>query len=214
MRTTTSTFNAWIHLYALALATIMLSACNVESLNEKFEEALKTGNLTEAELHLKKMNDDNDSRHYGGLLIQEYIYIDNLDRAIYVFENITGHCSMSDAQYTSLYSNAEFTQKYAKKIYDALLKNGRYDEAWEYHTRSYKNADYPGNAPDYFSYMNDVIIVMCQKGKHAEAQQFIKQKSIWFLKNVNNHKYGNTYPNYYRYENMCEELNHVFNTVQ
>ena len=77
MNTTTSTFNAWIHLYAFALATIMLSACNVESLNEKFEEALKIGNLTEAELHLKKMNDDNDSRHYGGLLIQEYISIDN-----------------------------------------------------------------------------------------------------------------------------------------
>ena len=54
MSITTSTFNAWIHLYAFAVTTIMLSACNVESFNEKFEEALKTGNLTEAELHLKK----------------------------------------------------------------------------------------------------------------------------------------------------------------
>jgi hypothetical protein len=121
---------------------------------------------------------------------------------------------MSDTQFTALYKNAEYTKKYAKIIYYALLKNGRYDEAWEYHTRSYKDTDYPGNAPDYFSYMSDVIIEMCQKGKHAEAQQFINQKSIWFLKNVNNHKYGDTYPNYYRYENMCEELNHVFNTVQ
>ena len=180
MNTTTSTFNAWIHLYAFALATIMLSACNVESLNENFEEALKTGNLTEAELHLKKMNDDKDSRHYGGLLIQEYISIDNLDRAIYVFENITGHCSMSDAQYTSLYSNAEFTQKYAKKIYDALLKNGRYDEAWEYHTRSFKNADYPGNAPDYFSYMNDVIIVMCQKENMQRRSNLSNKKAYGF----------------------------------
>ena len=214
MITTTSTHNAWRHLYVFAIAIIMLSACNVESLNEKFEEALKTGNLTEAELHLKKMNDDNDSRHYGGLLIEEYISIDNLDRAIYVFEHITGHCSMFDAQFTALYKNAEYTKKYAKIIYNALLKNGRYDEAWEYHTRSFKDSDYPGNAPDYLSYMSDVIIEMRQKGKHAEAQQFIKQKSIWFLKNVNNHKYGDTYPNSYRYENMCEELNHVFNTVQ
>lgn len=213
MSTTTSTFNAWRHLYVFAIAIIMLSACNVESLNEKFEEALNTGNLTEAELHLKKMNDDKDSRHYGGLLIEEYISIDNLDRAIYVFEHITGHCSMSDTQFTALYKNAEYTKKYAKIIYYALLKNGRYDEAWEYHTRSYEDTDYPGNAPDYFSYMSDVIIEMLQKGKHAEAQQFINQKSIWFLKNVNNHQYGDTYPNY-RYENMCEELNHVFNTVQ
>ena len=214
MSTTTSTYNAWRHLYVFAIAIIIFSACNAGSLNEQFEEALKTGNLTEAELHLKKMNDDKDSRHYGGLLIEEYISIDNLDRAIYVFEHITGHCSMSDTQFTALYKNAEYTKKYAKIIYYALLKNGRYDEAWEYHTRSYKDTDYPGNAPDYFSYMSDVIIEMLQKGKHAEAQQFINQKSIWFLKNVNNHKYGDTYPNYYRYENMCEELKHVFNTVQ
>jgi hypothetical protein len=214
MSTTTSTYNAWRHLYVFAIAIIIFSACNAGSLNEQFEEALKTGNLTEAELLLKEMSDDNDSQYYGGLLIEEYISIDNLDRAIYVFEHITGHCSMSDTQFTALYKNAEYTKKYAKIIYYALLKNGRYDEAWEYHTRSFKDSDYPGNAPDYLSYMSDVIIEMRQKGKNTEAQQFINQKSIWFLKNVNNHKYGDTYPNYYRYENMCEELNHVFNTVQ
>lgn len=214
MITTTSTYNAWRHLYVFAIAIIIFSACNAGSLKEQFEEALKTGNLTEAELLLKEMSDDNDSQYYGGLLIEEYISIDNLDRAIYVFEHITGHCSMSDAQFTSLYKNAEYTKKYAKIIYDALLKNGRYDEAWEYHTRSFKDSDYPGNAPDYLSYMSDVIIEMRQKGKNTEAQQFIKQKSIWFLKNVNNHKYGDTYPNSYRYENMCEELNNVYNTTQ
>lgn len=214
MITTTSTYNAWRHLYVFAIAIIIFSACNAGSLNEQFEEALKTGNLTEAELLLKEMSDDNDSQYYGGLLIEEYISIDNLDRAIYVFEHITGHCSMSDAQFTTLYDNAEYTKKYAKIIYDALLKNGRYDEAWEYHTRSFKDSDYPGNAPDYLSYMSDVIIEMRQKGKNTEAQQFIKQKSIWFLKNVNNHKYGDTYPNSYRYENMCEELNNVYNTTQ
>jgi hypothetical protein len=197
-----------------AIAIIIFSACNAGSLNEQFEEALKTGNLTEAELLLKEMSDDSDSQYYGGLLIEEYISIDNLDRAIYVFEHITGHCSMSAAQFTTLYDNAEYTKKYAKIIYDALLKNGRYDEAWEYHTRSFKDSDYPGNAPDYLSYMSDVIIEMRQKGKNTEAQQFIKQKSIWFLKNVNNHKYGDTYPNSYRYENMCDELNNVYNTTQ
>ena len=214
MITTTFTYNVWRHLYVFAIAIIIFSACNAGSLNEQFEEALKTGNLTEAELLLKEMSDDNDSQYYGGLLIEEYISIDNLDRAIYVFENITGHCSMSDAQFTTLYDNAEYTKKYAKIIYDALLKNGRYDEAWEYHTRSFKDSNYPGNAPDYLSYMSDVIIEMRQKGKNTEAQQFIKQKSIWFLKNVNNHKYGDTYPNSYRYENMCEELNNVYNTTQ
>ena len=64
MITTTSTHNAWRHLYVFAIAIIIFSACNAGSLNEQFEKALKTGNLTEAELLLKEMSDDNDSQYY------------------------------------------------------------------------------------------------------------------------------------------------------
>lgn len=46
------------------------------------------------------------------------------------------------------YSNATYTELFSK-IYNALLKAGRYEEAWGYHARSYDGEDYPGNAPDF-----------------------------------------------------------------
>lgn len=195
-------------LYAVAFC--LLTACGASS-SEKCEAALNMGNLKEAEQHLKEIDDRDACRYYGGLLIDEYLAIGNLDRAIYVFDSITGHCSMYDMQWHN--ANATYTRAYAKKIYNTLLKENRYDEAWNYHGRSYDSEDYPGNAPDYFAYMSDVIIAMCSSGQSAQAQQFIKQKSVWFLKNVDNHEWGKDYPNY-RYDIMRSELNKVYNNAQ
>lgn len=190
----------------------LATSCTM-SAKEQCEAALTKGNLKEAETHLKEIKDAAQCRYYGGLLIDEYLAIDNIDRAIYVFDKITGHCSMYQMQYSYSYSSADYTQAYSKKIYNALLKAGRYDEAWSYHSRSYDSENYPGNAPDYFAYMADCIMQMCSSGNAAQASQFIKQKSMWFLKNVDNHKWGEDYPNY-RYDIMCSELNRVFNSVQ
>ena len=195
-----------------AMAFCLMTACGASS-SKKCEEALNVGDLKEAESHLKEINDDDVCRYYGGLLIDEYLAIGNLDQAIYVFENITGHCSMCEMQYNSLYASAGYTQKYSKKIYNALFNESRYDEAWNYHAHSYDSEDYPGNAPDYFAYMSDVIIAMCSSGQSAQAQLFIKQKSVWFLKNVDNHEWGKDYPNY-RYDIMRSELNKVYNNAQ
>lgn len=197
-------------LYAVAFC--LLTACGASS-SEKCEAALNAGNLKEAESHLKEIDDSDVCRYYGGLLIDEYLAIGNLNRAIYVFDNITGHCSMYEMQFDGLYSSADYTKKYSKKIYNALLKECRYDEAWNYHARSYDGEDYPGNAPDYFAYMSDVIIAMCNSGQSMQAQQFIKQKSVWFLKNIDNHEWGKDYPNY-RYDIMRSELNKVYNNAQ
>jgi len=200
-----------IGLIVCTVAVCLLTACGSSS-SEKCEKALNEGNLKEAESHLKEIIDSEICHHYGGLLIDEYIAIGNLDRAMYVFENITEHCSMYDMQWNHK-THAAYTRTYSKKIYNALLKEGRYDEAWSYHARSYDSEDYPGNAPDFFAYMSDVIIAMCSSGQSAQAQQFIKQKSVWFLKNVDNHEWGKDYPNY-RYDIMRSELNKVYNNAQ
>lgn len=206
----------FLNLTLAVLAVCIFTACSFSGsgtyANQKFEEALSVGNLKEAEMHLKKITDLSSFRHCAGLLIEEYLSVDNLDRAIYVFENITGHCSMYELNYTTLYDKDGYTTKYAQKLYDALIKNARYDEAWEYHKISYDSKDYPGNAPDYFAYMCDVIIELCNAGKHNEAQQFIKQKSVWFIKNVDNHEYGKNYQQY-RYEIMHAELNKVYDNA-
>ena len=162
---------------------------------------------------MKEIDDAVECRHYGGMLIDEYLAIDNLDRAIYVFERITGHCSMYNMKYKGLYDNAAYTEKYSRKIYDALIKEGRYDEAWNYHARNYDREDYAGNAPDYFSYMSDVIVAMCNSGQQVQAQQFIKQKSVWFIKNVDNSYSVDDYLDY-RYDIMRSQLFKVLNDSQ
>ena len=194
------------------MALCVLVACTPIA-SKKCQSALDAGNLTEAEKYLKEIKGSSECLYYGGMLIDEYLSIGNLDRAIYVFERITGHCSMYNMKYKGLYDNAAYTEKYSRKIYDALIKKGRYDEAWNYHARSYDSEDYPGNAPDYFAYMADCVIAMCNSGNSVQASQFIKQKSVWFLKNVDNSRWGNDYPNY-RYSIMYSELNKVFNSIQ
>ena len=194
------------------MALCVLVACTPIA-SKKCQSALDAGNLKEAELFLKEIKGSRECLYYGALLIDEYLTIGNLDRAIYVFEKITGHCSMYNMKYKGLYDNAAYTEKYSRKIYDALIKEGRYDEAWNYHARNYDREDYAGNAPDYFSYMSDVIVAMCNSGQQAQAQQFIKQKSVWFIKNVDNSYNVDNYLDY-RYDIMRSQLFKVFNDAQ
>ena len=198
----------------LALCLVVACAATACTLSPtaKCEAALTEGNLKEAEAHLKLIDDGGKRRYYGGLLIDEYLAVENIDRAIYVFDKITGHCSMYDMQWSHK-TAAGYTQTYSKNIYNALIKAGRYDEAWSYHSLSYESENYPGNSPDYFAYMTDCIMHMCSTGNSAQASQFIKHKSVWFLKNVDNHKWGEEYPEY-RYETMRSELNKVYNSAQ
>lgn len=202
-----------ISLLLCLIISLLTLSCGGDSNAEKTKDALEKGSLKEAETYLKKVSDNQTQRYYGGLLIDEYLAINQLDKAIYVFEKITGHCSMYDMKYESLHKSAYYTKEYSKKIYDALLSEGRYDEAWNYHSLSYDGEDYPGNAPDYFAYMSDCILQMCNSGQKAQVQKFIKQKSVWFLKNVDNHKWGKDYPNF-RYDIMLNELYKVYNNAQ
>ena len=194
------------------MALCVLVACTPIA-SKKCQSALDAGNLKEAELFLKEIKGSRECLYYGALLIDEYLTIGNLDRAIYVFEKITGHCSMYNMKYKGLYDNAAYTEKYSRKIYDALIKDGRYDEAWNYHARNYEKEDYAGNAPNYFSYMSDVIVAMCNSGQQTQAQQFIKQKSVWFIKNVDNSYSVDDYLDY-RYDIMRSQLFKVLNDSQ
>lgn len=190
----------------------MLVACGPPA-SEKCNEALTVGNLKEAETLLKEISDGGVRRYYGGMLIDEYLSMDKLDRAIYVFDRITGHCSMYEMQYTALYASANYTKTYSTKIYKALIKEERYDEAWDYHGRGYQSENYPGNAPDYFAYMTDCMMHMCSSGNATQAYEFMKQKRIWFLNNVDNHECGKDYSDYY-YDIMSAQLNKVLNESQ
>ena len=203
--------NIYYKLFFL-LSVLLMTGCSTFA-KHNVKKALNDGNLKDAELALKEIRDRGVRRHYGGQLIDEYLAIGNLDKAIYVFEKITGHCSMYQMQYSYSYEGATYTQCYSQIIYNALLKAGRYDEAWNYHERSYDDENYVGNAPNYFAYMTDCIIEMCNAGRASEVQKFIKQKGLWFIKNVDNTSYRDDYPEYC-YDVMCSQLNKVYKEAQ
>ena len=185
---------------------VLLLSC--ESPADKMEVALYNGELSKAEALLSDMSGSAMYR-YSSLLIDEYLAIGNVDKAIYVFNYLTPHCSMYEIQFSSLYSSASYTKENAKKIYNALLDEERYDECWSFHPLSYENEEYPGNAADYFSYMSDVIVHLCAKGKFEKARQFMLLKRVCFLKNVDNHEWGSNYPDC-TYSIMCDKLDKVY----
>ena len=101
----------------LCSAVLFLSC---ESSANKMDVALSNGELSKAESLLSDMS-GSEMYRYSSRLIDEYLSIGNLDKAIRVFNDITPHCSMYEMQYTALYSSASYTKDNAKKIYNALL---------------------------------------------------------------------------------------------
>ena len=190
-------------------SAILFFSC--QSSEEKIEAAIYDGELGKAETIMTGMSGAVKYR-YSARLIDEYLSIGNIDRAVYVFNVLTPHCTMYESKFNSLHSTATYTAENARKIYDALLNEGRYDECWAFHSISYNTETYPGNAPDFFSYMSDVIVHLCAGGKVEKARRFIAEKSVWFMNNVDNHEWGHKYPDY-RYSIMREKLDNLLDSL-
>lgn len=174
---------------------LMFVACGPTP-REQFDQAIANGELSAALKVLPEIDMGEGFYFCCTMLIDEYLAIDNIDKAIYVFNKVSPHCSVYEMQYESLYSTAEYTKENSKKIYKKLIVADRFDEAWEYHPLSYNGEDYPGNAPDYFGFMADVIAYLCSNNRKAEAQRFVTTHIHWFTKNVDNHEWGKDYPQY------------------
>lgn len=159
-----------LNIIVCILIASFVSSCSSSSDNKKLEEAIDAGKLKEAEELLKEEDDAGLCRYYGGLLIDEYLAIGKLDRAIYVFDNITGHNTMDNLVFGN-----EYSREYSRKIYNALLDAGRYDDAWNYHEREYSSVDYAGNAQHYLAYMTDVITSMCKTGRHEQVDEAVSK---------------------------------------
>ena len=131
------------------------------STHEEVLEAIDKGELSKAK---ELLPDAKESELYrcAQLLIEEYIAIDDVKNAVYVFERITpNHCSTYDMQYSSLYRTADYTKAVTAMLYEALIKNGEYEQAWKYHKLDYEDPTYHGNAVNYYSYMTDVLEALC-----------------------------------------------------
>ena len=198
-----------MRLLVMLCSAILFFSC--QSSEEKIEAAIYDGELGKAETIMTGMSGAVKYR-YSARLIDEYLSIGNIDRAVFVFNELTSHCSMYESKFNSLHSTASYTIENASKIYNALLNEGCYDECWNFHPISYESENYPGNAPDYFSYMSDVVAHMCACGRADKAERFIVAKSIWFMNNVDNHEWGHKYPDY-TYSKMSEKLKRLLNSM-
>lgn len=187
----------FILVVAVAFAALTFVACG-PSPREQFDAAVSEGRLSDALKVLPEINKDNDRYFCCTTLIDEYLAIDDIDKAIYVFDRVSSRCSVYQMQYENLYSTSKYTKLNSQKIYKKLIAADRFDDAWTYHPLSYDREDYPGNAPDYFAFMVDVITHLCINNRKAEAQTFITTHIHWFTKNVDNHQWGKYHPQYYK----------------
>lgn len=195
-------------IYAFAIL-LTIQACGGSSHQKAFDTALREGRLTDAEISLNKLKGKDAFYSNCSRLIDEYLTIDNVDKAIFVFDEISPRCSMYEMKLNR--STSDYTRRNAKLIYQRLIALSRYDEAWSYHPLSYQTESYPGNAPDYFAFMVDVVTYLCDNGRGDEAMTFINSHIHWFTKNVDNGEWGKKYPEY-QAEIMRSELLNVINS--
>lgn len=178
------------------------------STHEEVMEAIDEGHLSKAK---ELLPDAKESELYrcAQLLIEEYIAVGDLKNAIYVFERITpNHCSTYEMQFDGFYKTTDYTKAVTAMLYEALIKNGEYEQAWKYHKLDYEDPFYPGNAINYYSYMSDVLKSLCKKGQIRDAQEFLDDHVSWFRRNVDYAEFGEKYPNY-SYSRMKERLQRV-----
>ena len=174
------------------------------STHEEVIEAIDEGHLSKAKELLPSAK-GRELYRCAQLLIEEYIAIDDVKNAVYVFERITpNHCSTYEMQWDH-YATADYTKAVTTMLYNALIKQGEYEQAWKYHKLEYEDVDYPGNASCYYSYITDVLETLCKNKQIREAQGFLDDHISWFRRNVDNAKFGESYQEY-SYRRMKEKL--------
>lgn len=190
------------------LLSISFSSCTSDKkLVDKFYKELDAGNLTEARNILSEI-EDYERWSCAEMLIEEYIKIDDVDKAIFVYERIT------PTHYSNYHINWHTHSGYEinamNMIYKALIEADEFEKAWKYHKLEYEDEEYAGNASCYFNYMVDVLHYLTKNGRGIEAQTFLNDNVLWFKKYVDNGEWGEKYPNY-SHDNVKVQLQNIIN---
>mgnify|MGYP002515926851 CR=1 FL=1 len=172
----------WVIVAYIVLSRISsctFTACSSDKYDD-FEKAMQEGNLTEAQGYLNKMNTS--SQHNGALqLIKAYLSVDEPDKAINVYENITSdHVSRYEIQW-SYKSPDDYEQKACKLLREYLISHAEYDKAWDYYPLDYDDENYIGNAQCRFAWLSDVVSKMRSAGKQDQARRFVDENIHWFV---------------------------------
>lgn len=163
-----------------------ISCTTAEQKLNKFQEEVKAGNLTSAEQIITTIDKRSLKEQAAIELIRTYLSVDQIDRAISVYENITprhrGRHELSD-YFTK--SN-DYDCVVCRMLRTALINHGDYDLAWLYYPLKYRVEDDYRNSEPRFQYLVDVVNDMCLKGRYDAARNFANVQAAWFAVHVDN----------------------------
>lgn len=147
-------------LFIFGIISDAVDSCSSSNANNKFQEAMEKGNLTEA----KAISQKNGLKYSAYLqLIKAYLDAGDANAAIEVYENITPNDEAS------------------KLLREYLMKHGQYEKAWNYYPRNSSNENDHDNAQSRFAWMSDVVSEMCKKGRQDDARSFVDDQLRWFV---------------------------------
>lgn len=145
---------------------------------ERCQKAISAGNLTEAQEYLIEISNRSESERCALPLIRMYLDVNEVEKAIYIYENITYWHS---DRYHMKWDRGKYERTVCKLLRECLLKNGDYKRAWNYYPLEYNDENYVGNAQSRYTYMSDVVAALSQEGRQEEARRWIEDELRWFV---------------------------------
>jgi tetratricopeptide (TPR) repeat protein len=195
------------YLFAGIISSLTLVSCGAN-----FDQLLAEGKYKEAEECIKKMK-GMERYNCTEALINEYIELEEYDRAVYVYEKCTPeHCDNDNMRFPALYCHGSDYELTVTALFrKVFMETGDYDKVWQYSVWD-SDGDTGYNAEAYYQFMSDVIRYLCSKGNKAEANRFLNHYVFWFDSKIDNDPdYSNEKPQF-----MCDvvrgKLQRIINT--
>ena len=196
------------------LCALLAVSLLVVSCTPSIEDLISEVKYKEAEAAIKKKKGF-EKYDYAELLINEYIELEEYDKAIYVYEKITPeHCSNKNMQWPSLYCHGA-GQNYETTVTSIFRKTfmatGDYDKVWQYSVWE-SDGDSGYDAEAYYKFMSDVILYLCSTGNKAEAHKFLNHYVFWFDTYIDNNSYYSTEKPGFHCDVVKSKLQRIINT--
>ena len=195
------------YLFAGIISSLTLVSCG-----GNFDQLLAEGKYKEAEECIKKMKGI-ERYNCAEALINEYIELEDYERAVYVYEKCTPeHCSNNNMRYPSLYCHgADYELTVTALFRKIFIETGDYDKVWKYSVwDSDGNSGYDADA--YYKFMSEVILYLCSTGNKAEANRFLNHYVYWFDTMIDNNSYYSTEKPQFMCDVVRGKLQRIINT--
>ena len=195
------------YLFAGIISSLTLVSCG-----GNFDQLLAEGKYKEAEECIKKMKAI-ERYNCDEALINEYIELEEYDRAVYVYEKCTPeHCDNDSMRFPNLYClGANYELTVTALFRKVFMGTGDYDKVWQYSVWE-SDGDSGYDAEAYYQFMSDVILYLCSTGNKAEANRFLNHYVYWFDAKIDNNSYYSTEKPQFMCDVVRGKLQRIINT--